>query len=58
MHVVYNVQVQLFKSIKNMETMHEGDILEVKASDPGFMKDIKTWAEKNGQCFIGSKQRK
>ena len=37
---------------KNMETMHEGDILEVKASDPGFMKDIKTWAEKTGNALL------
>ncbi len=31
---------------EEMTKMSEGEVLEVKASDPGFSKDIKSWCEK------------
>lgn len=37
---------------KAMEEMNNGEILEIKATDPGFMKDIKTWCSKTGNTLI------
>jgi peroxiredoxin family protein/TusA-related sulfurtransferase/rhodanese-related sulfurtransferase len=31
---------------KNMQQLQDGDILEVKATDYGFLKDVKKWSEK------------
>jgi peroxiredoxin family protein/TusA-related sulfurtransferase len=41
--------VQVYKAMQDIE---DGNILEVKATDPGFQKDIKTWAEKTGNTLI------
>lgn len=41
--------VQVFK---NMETLSEGDVLEVQATDSGFVKDIKKWAEKTNNTLL------
>jgi len=40
---------------KNLETMKEGEVLEIKASDPGFKKDIWKWAEKTGNTVLDLK---
>lgn len=37
---------------EEMNKMQEGQVLEVKASDPGFSKDIKAWCEKTGNSLI------
>lgn len=42
----------IMKVYQTMEKMSTGDVLEVKASDPGFMKDIQTWANKTGNTLI------
>lgn len=34
-----------------MQEMNEGDVLQVKASDPGFYKDIQAWASKTGNTL-------
>ncbi|MDY0277554.1 MAG: DsrE/DsrF/DrsH-like family protein, partial [Acholeplasma sp.] len=47
--------VQVFK---NMEKLNDGDILEVQASDPGFAKDIKSWATKTGNTILNVGQEK
>lgn len=39
---------------KAIEQMHIGDILEVKATDPGFMSDIGVWCEKTGNTLLDS----
>ena len=41
--------VQVYKAMNGME---DGNILEAKASDPGFMKDIKAWADKTGNTLL------
>ena len=41
--------VQVYKAMQNIE---DGNILEVRATDPGFKKDIKSWAEKTGNTLI------
>lgn len=38
--------------------MQEGEILEVKASDPGFSKDIKSWCEKTNNTLLKSEFNK
>ncbi len=37
---------------KTLQTMNDGDILEIKASDPGFMKDIRNWSDKTGNTLL------
>lgn len=37
---------------KRMEEMNEGDVLEVRATDPGFASDIGVWAGKTGNTMI------
>lgn len=39
---------------KSMELMENGDVLNVKATDPGFASDIVTWANKTGNTMIDS----
>ncbi|MBN2504760.1 MAG: CoA-disulfide reductase [Bacilli bacterium] len=41
--------VQVYKS---MQQMNDGEILEIKATDPGFAKDIRSWAEKTKNTLI------
>ncbi|MGL6104521.1 CoA-disulfide reductase [Romboutsia sp.] len=40
---------RVFEEINKME---EGQVLEVKASDPGFAKDIAAWCEKTGNTLV------
>ena len=40
---------RVFEEINNME---DGEVLEVKASDPGFGKDILAWCEKTGNTLL------
>ncbi len=42
---------RVFEEIKKME---DGSILEVKASDPGFTKDIKSWCDSTGNTLLKS----
>jgi len=37
---------------KRMEEMYDGDVLEVRATDPGFASDIGVWASKTGNTLI------
>lgn len=39
---------------KALEEMQPGEVLEVKATDPGFMKDIASWCSKTGNTLIKS----
>lgn len=41
--------VQLYK---HFQTLNAGDLLEIRATDPGFQKDIRTWAEKTGNTLL------
>jgi len=42
---------RVFEKVKEMES---GNILEVKASDPGFSKDIKSWCDSTGNTLLKS----
>ncbi|MDK2805828.1 CoA-disulfide reductase [Thermoanaerobacterium thermosaccharolyticum] len=41
--------MQTFNAIKNLK---DGDILKIKASDPGFENDIKTWCQRTGNTLL------
>ncbi len=43
---------------KSLEGMKAGDILEVKATDPGFMSDIGVWCDKTGNTLLDSGKEK
>ncbi len=42
----------IIKTKKAMDSLSVGDTLVVKATDPGFKKDIRVWAEKTGNSVI------
>ncbi|MDS0527806.1 CoA-disulfide reductase [Clostridium sp. SHJSY1] len=46
---------RVFEEISKMQ---DGEILEVKASDPGFSKDIKSWCEKTNNTLLKSEFNK
>jgi len=37
---------------KNMQTLQPGDVLEIQATDLGFLKDVKKWAEKTNNQVL------
>ena len=39
---------------EEINKMNDGEVLEVKASDPGFSKDIKSWCEKTNNTLLKS----
>ena len=41
---------------RNIESMDKGDILKVRASDPGFSKDIVTWCRRTGNTLISNEK--
>ncbi|MFA7725450.1 MAG: DsrE/DsrF/DrsH-like family protein [Candidatus Izemoplasmatales bacterium] len=41
--------VEMYKAMQNIQ---EGDVLEVQATDPGFMKDVRAWTEKTGNTLL------
>ncbi|MDB8553540.1 CoA-disulfide reductase [Turicibacter sanguinis] len=43
---------------EEMNHMTDGEILEVKASDPSFTKDISSWCEKTGNTLLNSEFNK
>lgn len=44
----------LMQVFEKMNTVNEGDILEIQASDPGFVKDIKAWSNRTGNTLISA----
>lgn len=42
--------VQVYKSL---QSMNDGDVLEITATDPGFMKDVKKWCETTNNTLLG-----
>ena len=37
---------------KSMDGLHEGDVLRILATDPGFKKDVKSWANLTGNKLV------
>ena len=48
----------ILKTKENIDELSIGDRLLVKASDPGFKKDVVSWAEKTGNKIISIKSEK
>jgi CoA-disulfide reductase len=44
----------IMKVYQTMDKMNAGNILEVHATDPGFTKDIKSWASKTGNTLLNT----
>jgi CoA-disulfide reductase len=42
----------IMKVYQTMDGMNSGDVLEVHATDPGFTKDIQSWATKTGNTLL------
>ncbi|MGE4571773.1 MAG: DsrE/DsrF/DrsH-like family protein [Candidatus Izemoplasmatales bacterium] len=42
----------IVKAFKSLESLKDGQILEISASDPGFEKDVVTWAKKGGHQLL------
>lgn len=42
----------IMKLKQKMDTMHDGELLEIKASDPGFPRDAEAWCETTGHTFV------
>lgn len=43
----------ILKTFRAIEAMQTGDLLEVKASDPAFGRDIRAWSDKTGHQLLG-----
>lgn len=46
--------MKVFDTIKDMEN---GQVVEVLASDPGFVRDIEAWCRRTGNTLLGSDKR-
>ena len=46
----------IVKTFKSLETLNFGEVLEISATDPGFKKDVKTWAEKTHNTLLDLKE--
>lgn len=48
----------LMKMKEGMETLQEGEVLQVKASDPGFYEDVQAWARRTGAEVLSLEKEK
>lgn len=46
--------MQVFEKMKELDT---GDILQVRATDPGFVNDIKVWCQRTGNELLKTEKR-
>ncbi|MCK9911048.1 sulfurtransferase TusA family protein, partial [Microbacteriaceae bacterium K1510] len=44
----------IVRTKKAMDEMKSGEILEVIATDPGSVADIRSWADRTGNLFLGT----
>ena len=42
---------------KNVKQMQDGELLEVKASDPGFARDVASWCRRTGNTLISNETK-
>jgi CoA-disulfide reductase len=47
----------IMQVFNKMKELNEGDVLEVTATDPGFVNDIKTWCKRTGNTLIKTDKR-
>ena len=46
----------IVKTKLELEKMNSGDILEVIADDPGFLKDLPVWCQMTGEQLVEIKE--
>ncbi|WP_042351529.1 CoA-disulfide reductase [Bacillus massiliigorillae] len=44
----------IMKVAESMKSLEDGEVLEIKATDPGFAKDIDTWCLRTGNTLLDS----
>ena len=42
----------ILKVFENIQKMNDGEVLEVRASDPGFSKDVSAWCKRTGNTLL------
>ena len=42
----------ILKVFENIQNMNDGEVLEVRASDPGFSKDVSAWCKRTGNTLL------
>ncbi|MPM64507.1 Coenzyme A disulfide reductase [bioreactor metagenome] len=47
----------IMKVFETMKELNDDDVMEVSASDPGFVRDIGAWCRRTGNTFVGSERR-
>ena len=47
----------IMKVFQSMNTIQDGEIIEVFATDPGFARDVDTWCRRTGNTLIKSEKR-
>ena len=47
----------IMKVFENVQKMKEGEVLEVMASDPGFIRDIEAWCRRTGNTLLGTQRK-
>ena len=47
----------IMKVFETMGTMKDGSVVEVSASDPGFVKDIGAWCRRTGNTLLNTEKR-
>ncbi len=47
----------IMKVFQNMNNMEDGQIMEVIATDPGFVRDVDTWCRRTGNTLVKSEKR-
>ncbi len=46
----------IMKVFETMKAMQDGEVMQVSASDPGFMRDIGAWCKRTGNTLLSSEQ--
>nr|MCR5792066.1 DsrE/DsrF/DrsH-like family protein [Lachnospiraceae bacterium] len=46
----------IMKVNETMNGLKDGDVIQVRATDPGFPVDVKTWCERTGNRFVGEEK--
>ena len=47
----------IMKVYESMQKMQDGEVMEVSASDPGFIRDIGAWCRRTGNELVSKEQR-
>lgn len=47
----------IMKVFEAMKDLNDDDVMEVSASDPGFVRDIGAWCRRTGNTYVGSEKR-